>query len=73
MAGRLGCGGGPPALLFSPSGGCETLLLQEQEGDQRQERMSMQAAPGAALEVIEPKLFLELLVHLLADPARFDQ
>src|SRR5690348_1418048 len=32
----------------------------------------MQAGPGAALEVAEPELLLELLVHLLARPARLD-
>jgi hypothetical protein len=30
MLGRLGCGGGPPAFLFSPLGGLEALILQEQ-------------------------------------------
>src|SRR4051812_29796220 len=32
----------------------------------------MQAGPGAAFEVAEPELLLELLVHLLARPARLD-
>ena len=32
----------------------------------------MQALPGSALEVIEPKLFFQLLVSLLANPARLD-
>ncbi len=41
--------------------------------DQGQQRMPMQAAPRAALEVIEPKFFLELLVRLLADPPRLDE
>jgi len=72
MAGRLGCGGGPRLFLFSPLGGCEALLLQEQERDQRQERMPVQTPPRAALEVIEAEFFLHLLVRLLADPARLD-
>jgi len=33
----------------------------------------MQAAPGAAFEVIEAELVLHLLVHLLADPAALDR
>lgn len=33
----------------------------------------MQPGPGAPLEVVETKLFLELLVCLLADSARFDR
>ena len=70
MAGRLGCGGGPLGFLFSPFDRPQTQMLQEQIGDQRQQRMPMQAAPRAALEVIEPELFLELLVRLLAHPAR---
>lgn len=33
----------------------------------------MQSDPGAALEVIETKLFLELLMRLLTDPSAFDR
>jgi hypothetical protein len=66
MAGRLGCGGGPLAFHFSPSGCPQTQMLQEQIGGQRQQRMSMQTAPRAPLEGIELKLFLQLLVRLLA-------
>ena len=73
MLGRLGCGGGPLAFLFSPLGGLEALILQETECDQRHQRMPMQPPPRAALEVIEPELFLELLVGLLANPTRFDR
>ena len=73
MAGRLGCGGGPLAFLFSPCGGLQPQMLQEQIRDQRQQRMPVQPAPRAALEVIEPELFLELLVRLLAHPARLDE
>jgi hypothetical protein len=69
IAGRLGCGGGPPPgcgmALFSP----EPQMLEEGESELAQERVVVQAAPGAAFEVIEAQLVLHLLVHLLADPA----
>jgi hypothetical protein len=48
-------------------------MLQEQIGNQRQQRMPMQTAPRAPLKVIEPKLFLELLVRLLAHPSCLDE
>ena len=73
MAGRLGDGGGPAPvsspMLFPP----KPQMLQEREGELAQQRMVMQAMPGTTLEVIEPELFLHLLVHLLADPASLDQ
>ena len=34
--------------------------------------MSVQASPGPALEVAQAELLLELLMRLLADPARLD-
>src|SRR4051812_46304662 len=72
-AGRLGRGGGPGsagvAALFPP----EPEGLQEGEGQQGQQRVVVQAAPGAALEVVEPQLVLELLVRLLAHPPALDQ
>jgi hypothetical protein len=46
--------------------------LQERIGDHGQERVSVQACPGAALEVVEPEFFLELLVRLLANPSGLD-
>src|SRR4051795_10529852 len=71
-AGRLGRGGGPGsggvATLFSP----EPQVLQEGEGEPAQERVVVQPAPRAALEVVEAQLLLELLVRLLAHPARLD-
>src|SRR5215212_2629620 len=73
MAGKLGCGGGPPAVLFPPLSGCQALMLQEQVRDQRHQGMPVQAPPRAALEVIQPELFLELLMRLLAHPARLDE
>src|SRR3954465_10209116 len=72
-AGRLGRGGGPGSVpatgLFSP----EPQVLQEGEGEQAQERVVVQPAPAAALEVVEPQLVLELLVQLLAHPPALDQ
>ena len=69
MAGRLGAGGGPGSggvpPLFSP----EPQVLQEGEGQQAQERVVVQPAPRASLEVVQPQLVLELLVHLFADPS----
>ena len=47
-------------------------MLQVGEGNQRHQRMPVQARPGSALEVVEPKLLLELLMRLLANPARLD-
>src|SRR3954463_1738086 len=73
MAGKLGCGGGPLAFLFSPRSCPQPQMLQEQIRNQGQQRMPMQAPPRAALEVIEPEFFLELLVRLLTYPARLDQ
>ena len=71
MAGKLGCGG-PAEILFSPLGGLQPLMLQEQIRDQRHQRMPVQTPPGAALEVIEPEFFLELLMRLFTHPARLD-
>src|SRR4051812_37517413 len=69
-AGRLGAGGGPGSAapgLFPP----EPQVLQEGEGEQAQERVVMEPAPGPPLEVVEPELVLELLVQLLAYPAGY--
>src|SRR3954453_9943435 len=72
-SGRLGRGGGPGsagvAALFPP----EPQVLEEGEGQLAEQGVVMEPAPGAALEVVQPELVLELLVHLLADPARLDQ
>src|SRR4028119_369699 len=73
MAGRLGRGGGPGSggvpTLFPP----EPQVLQEGEGELAQQGVVVQPAPGTPLEVAEPQLALELLVHLLAHPARLNQ
>ena len=72
IAGRLGCGGGP-VILFSPSGLLEAAGLQEGVGDHRHQRVPVQAGPGSALEVVEAEFLLQLLMRLLADPARLDR
>jgi hypothetical protein len=72
MAGRLGCGGGP-LRLFPPLGGRKPMMLEKAEGNQRHQRMPVQPAPGATLEVIETEFLLELLMCLLTDPARLDR
>src|SRR3954467_2174778 len=72
MAGRLGRGGGPPlrqSAPFSP----ESQVLQEGEGELAQERLVVQGAPAPTLEVVQPQLFLELLMQLLAHPACLDR
>src|SRR3954454_13648184 len=51
----------------------EPQVLQEGEGELAQQRVVVQPAPAPALEVVQPQLVLELLVHLLADPACLDQ
>ena len=40
--------------------------------DLAQERVVVQPAPGASFVVVEAQFFLELLVGLLAGPARLD-
>src|SRR3954471_19662319 len=76
MAGRLGWGGGPGSsggvpALFPPEP--QPQVLEEGEGELAQERVVVQPAPRAPLEVVEPQLLLELLVHLLAHPPGLDQ
>lgn len=51
----------------------EAQMLQVDAGDARHQRVAMQPRPGLSLEVIEAEFFLELLVGLLTDPARFDR
>ena len=47
-------------------------MLEEGVGDHRHERMTVKALPGSSLEVIETEFFLQLLMGLLANPARLD-
>src|SRR3954465_1255533 len=75
IAGRLGWGGGPGrsggvAALFPPEP--QPQVLEEGEGELAQERVVVQPAPRAPLEVVEAELVLHLLVHLLANPASLD-
>ncbi len=47
-------------------------MLEEGVGDHCHEDVAVKPLPGSSLEVIKPKLFLELLMSLFADPARPD-
>jgi len=47
-------------------------MLEEGVGDHRHERMTVQALPGSAFEVIEAEFFFHLLMGLLAHPSRLD-
>jgi hypothetical protein len=58
------------AAFFPPLYGGEPAILEEREGDQCQERVPVQSPPGPPLEVVEAEFLLELLVGLLAYPAR---
>jgi len=77
-AGRLGDGGGPgiQARIFPrprralPS---KATVLQVGEGHAGHQRVPVQAGPGPTLEVAEPELLLELLVHLLDSPIANDK
>jgi hypothetical protein len=48
----------------------ETAILEKCVDDHRHERLTMQALPGSALEVVKTEFFFQLLVRLLANPAR---
>lgn len=71
-AGRLGSGGGPGGRRFSPLHRDQSLRLQEDVGDHRHQCVTVQSSPRPALEVVEAKFFLQLLVRLLAGLARLD-
>ena len=47
-------------------------VLQVSVSDAGHQRVAVQPGPGAALEVAQPQLTLELLVRLLAHPSGFD-
>src|SRR3954454_18413426 len=73
ISGSDGCGGGPPGATFFPlPRRLQAPVLQIGKGDAGHQRGPMQAGPGAALEITEAKFLLELLVPLLARPARLD-
>ena len=60
------------AQLFPPPRRLQAPVLQIGKGDAGHQRVPMQAGPGPAFEVAEPEFLLELLMHLLAGPARLD-
>src|SRR3954452_4380591 len=73
ISGSDGCGGGPlRPTFFSPTRRLQAPVLQIGKADAGHQGVPMQAGPGPALEVAEAELLLELLVHLLARPARLD-
>src|SRR3954451_23859386 len=63
---------GPGFFSPRPALSGEAQVLQVGERDAAHQRVPVQASPGAALEVAEPQFALELLVGLLAHPARLD-
>src|SRR6201995_5623517 len=68
-----GWGGGPWGHpFFSATRRLQAPVVQIGKGNAGHQRVPMQAGPGAAFEVTEPELLLELLVHLLARPACLD-
>jgi hypothetical protein len=48
-------------------------VLQEREGNHGEQRVVVEAGPGAPLEVVEAELFFHLLVGLLARPTRLER
>src|SRR5215213_1242912 len=77
IVGKLGDGGGPgtwrrvfPRPRRAMPGEAE--VLEVGEGDAGHQRVPVQPRPGAPLEVAQPQFLLELLVRLLAHPARLD-
>ena len=50
----------------------EAEVLEPGKGHAGHQRVPMQARPGPALEVAQAQFLLELLMCLLADPARLD-
>ena len=77
-AGKLGAGGGggernvlfPPICLRDLG---QAQVLQISTSQARHQRVPVQSGPGAALIGVEAKFVLELLMSLLADPARLDR
>jgi hypothetical protein len=59
-------------LFFLPRLG-EPPGLQEGVGHHRHQGMAVKSGPGSSFEVIEAQFFLELLMRLLANPARLDR
>src|SRR3954453_22095486 len=73
ISGSEGCGGGPlRSTFFSPPRSLQAPVLQVGKSDAGHQGVPVQAGPGPALEVGETELLLELLMRLLAGPARLD-
>jgi hypothetical protein len=72
-SGSVGRGGGPAFPRGPPLFPPEPPVLEEGERELAQQRVVVQPAPGAALELVEPELLFRLPVRPLADPARLDQ
>src|SRR5690348_10292282 len=73
ISGSDGCGGGPlGATFFPPPRRLQAPVLQISKSDAGHQRVPMQPGPGPSFEITEPELLLELLMHLLARPARLD-
>src|SRR3954471_4300693 len=73
ISGSEGCGGGPlPSSFSPPPRRPQAPVLQVGEGNAGHQRVPVQAGPGPALEVAEAEFLFQLLVRLLAGPARLD-
>src|SRR3954453_11078607 len=59
--------------LFPPPRSLQAPVLQVDEGDAGHQRVPVQACPGPALEVAEAEFLLQVLMCLLAGPARLDR
>jgi hypothetical protein len=59
-------------MAAQPTALVEPARLQKCVGDRGDQGVAVQDFPGTFVEMVEPKFFLPLLVHLLADPMRFD-
>src|SRR3954452_19682594 len=74
ISGSEGCGGGPlPSTFFPPPRSLQAPVLQVGEGDAGHQGVPVQAGPGPALEGAEPEFLLQVLMCLLAGPARLDR
>ena len=47
-------------------------MLKESEGEHRHERMTVEALPRSALEVVETEFLFQLLMGLFTNPSRLD-
>src|SRR4051794_27796301 len=71
ISGSEGCGGGPlRSSFFPPPHSLQAPVLQVGEGNAGHQRVPVQPGPRAALEVAKAEFLLELLMCLLAGPAR---